>query len=327
MKTKDSSLSTDNQKKRPLRYISLAIKLSVSASLLYMLLSKVGGKTILSNIRQLNPLIFCAAAGVYILSIYISSIRWGLLIPMATKTGRLFSMYMIGSFFNTCMPGIIGGDAVKAYYISRELKALHENPDNPSIQSTVVGMTSVFMDRYIGLMALLTIGMAALPFGFRYIEDTPLKWFIPLALSLFLLGSLAMFRLRIGKNFRFISGVYDYFNLYKSKKDDILKAYAYSIFIQFLSIFSVYILSIGLSMNISFLSFLVFVPIITLISVIPISISGIGLREGAFVFLLGHIGISPDMSVTLSILWFLSLVIASLWGLYEYIRYKGIVIK
>jgi uncharacterized membrane protein YbhN (UPF0104 family) len=55
---------------------------------------------------------------------------------------------------------------------------------------------------------------------------------------------------------------------------------------------------------------------------IPISISGIGIREGAFVFFLGTLGISPDKALTLSLLWFLSIVIAGLWGLCEYLRFK-----
>jgi uncharacterized membrane protein YbhN (UPF0104 family) len=96
----------------------------------------------------------------------------------------------------------------------------------------------------------------------------------------------------------------------------------YSIVIQMVAIFSVYVLASGLSLNISFLSLVIFLPIVFIVTLIPVSISGIGLREGAFVLLFGTIGISPDKAMTLSLIWFVSVVIGSLWGLFEYLRFK-----
>ena len=61
---------------------------------------------------------------------------------------------------------------------------------------------------------------------------------------------------------------------------------------------------------------------IILISMIPVSISGLGIREGAFVFFLGTTGVPPEKAMTLSILWFLSVVVAGLWGFIEYLRFK-----
>jgi uncharacterized membrane protein YbhN (UPF0104 family) len=78
----------------------------------------------------------------------------------------------------------------------------------------------------------------------------------------------------------------------------------------------------GMNIELSLLSLIVFLPLITLITMIPVSISGIGIREGAFVFFLGTMGVPLDKAMTLSILWFLSVVVAGLWGLVEYLRFK-----
>ena len=311
------------------------LKFSVSATLFYILISKIGGNKLIENLSMVSPIAFIAAIGIYLISSYLSSLRWKLLIPKHMKTKKVFAMNMIGAFFNTCMPGIVGGDAVKAYYLSRELKKdntslnnKEQSDDKNHSQSqsrfaeNIVAIASVFTDRYIGFSALLLISITAFPFGFKYLEGTPVKWLMPLILVIFVSVSIAIFKFRIGERLKFLLKAYEYFRLYSAKKNVLFKAFLYSLCVQISGFISVYILSKGLSLDISFLSLLIFLPIIILISLIPVSISGIGLREGAFVFLLSAIGIAQDKSLALSLLWFLSVVVASLWGLFEYLRYK-----
>lgn len=300
----------------------LVAKLSVSTVLFYLLISKIGTQTIINNMRALSPATFIAAVGIYITATYLSSRRWNLLIPQDIKTKRLFSLYMIGSFFNAYMPGIIGGDAVKAYYLSKVLK--EDNSTHTPQSSLSIAIASVFMDRYMGFSALLAISIIASPVGFKYLEGTAVKWLMPVVLVAFISGSIIIFKFRLGERVKFLFRIYEYFHIYNRKRHVLFKAFLYSLVIQISSIIAIYILSRGIFLNISFLSLLAFVPIIILISFIPVSISGIGLREGAFVILLETIGVPPDLSVTLSILWFLSVVVASLWGLFEYLRFKAV---
>ncbi|MBI3592601.1 MAG: flippase-like domain-containing protein, partial [Nitrospirae bacterium] len=312
------------------RYSLLLLKLSVSATLFYLLISRIGGKTILNNIRLLNPASFAAAVGLYIFAAYLSTLRWKLLIPQHIETRRLFSMYMIGSFFNTYMPGSIGGDAVKVYYMSRELKSgidMQSHADSPILSEGIVAIASVFMDRYIGFSALICISLIAFPFGMNYLKGASLKWpviwIVPSIAAIFLFLSIVIFKFRLGERLKFLLKAYHYFQIYLSKKDVLIRAFLYSLIIQVLGVTSVYVLSKALSLNISFLSLLIFLPIIILVSMLPLSISGIGLREGAFVFLLGTTGVPPEMAMTLSIVWFLSVFVAGIWGLFEYLRFKA----
>jgi uncharacterized membrane protein YbhN (UPF0104 family) len=78
----------------------------------------------------------------------------------------------------------------------------------------------------------------------------------------------------------------------------------------------------GLGERVPLLALFMFMPIIVTVSSIPVSISGVGLREGAFVLLLGSIGIPPDAATALSFAWFLSVVAGGLTGIYEYLRHK-----
>ncbi len=310
-------------------------KFSVSAGMLYLLISKIGGETIIGYIRLINPLAFVSATGLYIFSIYISSLRWALLINRKISISKLFSLYMIGSFFNTCLPGIIGGDAVKAYYLSRELNKLpqerpnnvNENPVHLNPQSNVTAIASVFMDRYIGFCALMIIGIIAFPFGLKYLErssqDELFIWMMPGIFSFFIFTSFIIFRYRIGAGVRFLSVVYEYLDMYRAKRDIIIKGLIYSFIVQISGILSIFILSTGMSFKVPLLPLLIFVPLIIVISLIPISISGIGVREFAFVVFLGSAGVPSGVSIALSLSWFFSIAAASILGLVLYLLYKN----
>lgn len=326
--------------KQIVRYLILFFKLCVSSTLFYFLLTKIGIKTVADKMLLLNPFSFAAAIVFYLLAAYISTLRWKLLIPQPIKTKRLFSMYMIGSFFNHYMPGGIGGDAVKAYYLGKEMKSLNaEEQDNKKKSTTseppsslnhelTVAIASVFMDRYIGFGTLLTISLIVAPIGINYLRgasaNLPVIWIIPSIAGVFVLLSIAVFKLRIGERLKFFYKAYMYIEFYAGQKKKLAKAALYSGFVQILGIISIYVLSKGLLLNVTFLSLLIFVPIIVIVSMVPVTISGIGLREGAFVFLLGTMGVSPEMSMALSIVWFLSVFAAGVWGFFEYLRFKTV---
>jgi len=92
--------------------------------------------------------------------------------------------------------------------------------------------------------------------------------------------------------------------------------------VQLSGIAAVSILADGLGQHIPFLAFLIFIPLIVLFSMLPISISGLGIREGAFVLFFGLIGVKPELATAISLAWFITITTAGIWGLIEYIRYK-----
>ncbi|MCX5718028.1 MAG: lysylphosphatidylglycerol synthase transmembrane domain-containing protein [Nitrospirae bacterium] len=286
------------------------LKLVVSSSLLYFVLSNTGVEKVFAIIRTINPFAFTGAIFIYIASLYVSSIRWRLLLPEEFKGKRLFSFYLIGSFFNTFLPGIVGGDAVKTYYLYKETN------------KGSLSFASVFMDRYMGFISLMTIALISFAAGFKYVKGSLIEWLLPTIVLSFLIGSFAIFRLRLGKGIKALSEFYGYFNEYSHQKMVIMKTLMLSFTIQVLSILSMYIIALGLGQHIYLSYFFIFFPIIVTISTLPISISGIGLREGAFVLLFGMAGVKPEMATAMSFAWFLSIASGGLVGLFEYLRLK-----
>ncbi|MEW6215813.1 MAG: lysylphosphatidylglycerol synthase transmembrane domain-containing protein [Nitrospirota bacterium] len=288
----------------------LILKLAVSSTLLYIVLSRTGLKQVFSALRGMSLTAFISAIFLYIFAQSISTLRWKLLLPRVLGFGKLFSLYMIGSFFNTFLPGLIGGDAVKAFYLYR------------ATGSGALTLASIFMDRYLGFVMLMAISTIAFPFGYKYLQGSRIEWLVPLVVLSFIIASLLIFGLRLGKRIKILSEFYDYFHAYRNQKGVIWKALLISALVQLSGIFAIYVLALGIGQHIPFLACLIFLPLIILFTTLPISISGLGVREGAFVFFFGIIGIKPEVATAISLSWFLTITTGSLVGLVEYIRYK-----
>ncbi|MGC8938567.1 MAG: lysylphosphatidylglycerol synthase transmembrane domain-containing protein, partial [Thermodesulfovibrio sp.] len=219
------------------------------------------------------------------------------------KVSELFSLYLIGSFFNNVLPGIIGGDLIKIFMI-KEKAGLKK------------ALASVFMERYTGLFALLLIGFAFFCLFYKNLPQHRLMWSVPLSFLSFILASL--FLLLLGK-IKFFKEFHDYVLSFTRKQ--ILQAIFYSFLVQFTIIVSVYVIFLGIDISVSFIEVCIFLPIIILISMLPISVSGIGVREWCFIIFFGK-SFGKAQVVAVSLLWFMSQVFASLVGGVEYLRFK-----
>jgi len=292
------------------KILFVVLKLSISSALLYYILSRTGISQVAGTLRNITPVSFLSAVFLYIFAQFISTYRWQLFLPKGLRLKKLFSLYMIGSFFNTFLPGVIGGDAVKAYYLYKETGKAD------------MSFASIFMDRYLGFVVLILICAIAFPFGYQYFHGSRIEWLLPFTVLSFFIASFLIFGLRLGQRVRFLSDFYNYFHTYRNRKHLISKGLMLSAVVQLSGIAAVSILADGLGQHIPFLAFLIFIPLIVLFAMLPISISGLGVREGAFVLFFGLIGVKPEVATAISLAWFITISIAGIWGLIDYIRYK-----
>jgi hypothetical protein len=288
------------------KFLILLLKLAVSSFSFYLISRKTDMAQVLHILKSIGLFTFLSASALYILSQVLSTMRWQLLLPDNYSLKRLFSLYMIGSFFSSFLPGVVGGDAVRAYYLNKDSRKIS------------VALAAVFMDRYIGFASLMIIGICAFPFSLKVFGDSPHKWLMPGFFVSFVIGSILFFGLRLGKRLRLMTGIYDYFSVIIQQRAVIVKTLLLSVGIQLLNFVSVIILAYGMGEEISLLLLAVFLPIVITIVALPISISGLGVREGAFVILLGLIHIPPEASTSLSLAWFFSIFAGSLPGVVFY---------
>jgi len=312
------------------KFLGLILRIFISGVLIFLLFLKLGKEKL-----ALLPEYFIGAqwawigAGVllFLSALFFGTVRWQLLLGVQgikVPLASLFALNYIGFFFSNFLPGVVGGDLVKLYYLGRKTKKM----------SAV--FSSVFMDRATGLLALLTIAVIALLLNLERMVVKGLlvhvlAWLL-LLISIFAIllhkKSLLLFseiikikRFRIGER---IKNIINAFQLYGSKKKILLQSYLLSILLQLEMVIIAYSLALAFRLPIPLLYFFLFFPLIAVIMSLPISISGIGTREWAYILFFSKLpGISEIDALALSLgLYFLTL-FTSLWGGIIYIVKGG----
>jgi uncharacterized membrane protein YbhN (UPF0104 family) len=92
-----------------------------------------------------------------------------------------------------------------------------------------------------------------------------------------------------------------------------------SVIVQFANVFIVWLIGRSLHISVPGSYFLLLVPTVTLLTLLPISLNGMGVREGGTALLLAPLGVEPSVAVTLAFLWFAAFVLPSLGGVVFYL--------
>jgi hypothetical protein len=303
---------------RPSRKIlSLLLKIAVSGTILFALFQKMDIGRFRQIVLSMDPRFFGVGVLLYTAAQVLSSYRWYRLLPVAglrVSFPRLVSLYAMGMFFNNFLPTAIGGDAVKAYYL---YKMSGEGGK---------GVASIFMDRYMGFFALVVISSVSLAAGYSYLDPAVVVLILLLA-AVFFSGSLFLWvegfhawflrwivQVRVLRINDRLTSLYEAVMVFKGTPGVLTIAFGISLGIQTLGILAVFTLSKGFAFPVPLGYFFLFLPLAVAISMIPFSLAGLGLREGAFIYLFGKAGLDSAQAISLSLSWFAVQVLVSLAG-------------
>ena len=244
------------------------------------------------------------------------SLRYYILLrqKIAVNILEVIKQILIVSFSNNFLPSAIGGDGVRVYLASRIGLTLKES-----------GLI-VILERLMGLSAFLIIGLISSFF-----------WDIPEKLHGIIILLNSIFFILIFFLYKNIKNISTYFGL-NGKNDKIkydiyfnkvvlLKTFILSLFYQFLSIYISYYTAISIEIdNISIFPFLSLIPIVWIITLLPITLGGIGLREFSLLYLFSVLNFSHEDILTISLGTYLTFFFSSIMGLliiiYEKARLK-----
>jgi len=293
------------------KFLSFGLKLLVSSTLLYIFLSRVDVAKVVETLKQTEIPLFVVGFFIYLSTIFVSTKRWSLFLPQGMKYLKLVSLYFIGSFFNTFLPGLVGGDAVKAFYLYRHIGK----------GTGGLSLAAVFMDRYMGLSAMGIIALLGFIGGYSYIKGTEIVWFVPIFLGVLFLGSLVLWMVNWGK-IKFLNAFYTPLMEYKAKKEKIYKGLLLGFIVQSIAITCFYIISLSIGIKAPIVYFFMFIPIISAAAAIPVSIAGLGIREAGFVILFTTAAglMKKEEALSLSLLIFTTMCLVNLIGGIEYLR-------
>ena len=308
------------------RVITLS-KIVITIVLFYFIFKNIDFKIFGQTLQNARPGILAAAYIVFWLGHFVCVFRWRMLMqPLMPLRSiqNLLAIYCIGLFFNLTFPTVVGGDVVKIYYVGK-----HSNSYSQSFAAT-------FLDRDAGMLAMMIIACAGLLFYPVHIPGVAVEIIIWSFSAAFIIGNICLFTprfrrvmIKFFKVFRFfklaekMERVSSALRIIGKKRRILFVAFMVSFLNQFFAISVVWITALGLHLDISFSYFLIFVPVITLISMIPISLNGMGLREYAFMSLFSAIGVSPESCIALGLVSSILIILTSLPGGIIYIFFKN----
>lgn len=286
----------------------LFIRLIITLTLIFFLFMKIDIHKLLRSIDEINILLFLLASLMYLFSSFLSALRWKLFLPEnpSLKKGKIFSLYMIGCFFNIFLPGIMGGDVVKIVLL-KKLLGLKES------------ISSVIIERYVGFLALLLLGFIFFLIFFKKMPDNWILYSIPAGFISLIFATTLPF---LTNKLSFLQNVREYVKGFEKKI--YFKAFVYSLLVQIIVMMSVYFIFISLNAPVKFYEVVIFLPIIILLSTLPISLSGLGVREWGFVVFFGN-SVGNEKAIAVSLIWFFSVALASIFGGFEYLRFKDFI--
>lgn len=288
--------------------IKILLKITISFIFIYAVLRKLDLNELLIEFKNIRLSFFILALLLYLSTMFFSTKRWSYFVKADKNFFQLFELYMVGAFFNIFLPGTVGGDVVKAYYL---YKGTQKRGDS---------LVSVFMERYMGMLALISIASVATLIGFQHVKDTfALKFFI-IIVTIFIAGTIFVSFFPYEIFYKKLKDVRASIKYFIFQKDIFLKTLFLSLTIQGIGIFVVFLLSKSINIDIAISYHFIFIPIITVISMIPISFSGVGLREYSFLHFYSIAGLTEEKAVTLSLLWFIIMIITGLIGFLFYIK-------
>lgn len=288
-------------------------KLILSAFLIWIIVSHTDFERIIAHINQISIAALLEACLLILVTLFLSSVRQSSILRMFGQKLPIWSSFqisMIGAFFSQALITFLSGDAVRVWCFKKRNIGILE------------GTSAVFLDRAIGTIGIIVLFYTTLPSLLSLTQDHTMQlgllmlsllsgisvilflilglvkqaWFTGHRLFGTLLSLISMSRYAIQAPWLF------------------LWTLAISVLVQFINIWTIYILAHGFGVDVSFKACIIAVPVVILISMMPISIAGWGVREGTMSVIFASQGFPAEGILATSVVFGLVTLFVSLPG-------------
>lgn len=307
--------------------LTIALKLVFSLSIIiYLLLKVVPFQEVLGALKYIDFFWLALSFSLHALGLIISAYRWQILIRAQgdeVPLGFLAKSYLVGNFFNLFLPTRFGGDVVRIWDGSRYSRSL--------LKSSAI----VLVERFTGIIILLIFAFTASLFRLDMARRLPIIW-ISLLVGLFGLFAAFLFLtplarillLKIpekGVLLKIKAKALEFHQtvlVYREKKSPFMLALFWAFLLQVNVILHYWLAGKAFSLDIRLVDYFIFIPVILVILTIPVTISGLGLREVIFIEIFKSYGIASQIAFSFSLIvdFVFTLIIGSLGGIIYALR-------
>jgi hypothetical protein len=280
--------------KKPNKKLVTALKIIISVVLIYFVFTKISIDDVLTTLKKAQPFYLFVAIGFFVLSKIISSFRINLyfhqLQVYLTQLSNL-KLYLLGMFYNLFLPGGIGGDAYKGYIIKKQFTV-----DTKRIVAVIV------LDRLSGLLLLFIYACILICFlNIQTVNGIEIYAVLAVLLSIATFWYL---------NKRFFNYVLPIF----------WQSFGFSALVQLFQIVSALFILKALHIELNTIAYLFIFLVSSIVSVLPLTIGGIGSREVTFLYGATILNLDENTSIGVSMIFFLITALVSLFGIIYHLK-------
>ncbi|WP_047414818.1 lysylphosphatidylglycerol synthase transmembrane domain-containing protein [Cellulophaga sp. Hel_I_12] len=286
---------------KPNKKLITALKFIISGLLIYFIFTKISLEEVLQTLKKTQPLFLFLALVFFIASKVVASFRvnlyFGQLHIFLTQWSNL-KLYVLGMFYNLFLPGGIGGDAYKGYVIKKEF-------DVPTKKI----VSALVLDRLSGLLLLFIYACILVSF-------LNLKIVFPIAYlaATLIILSIILFWAIHQKFFRYVVPIF-------------WKTFGYSALVQLFQLASAYFILKALQIEFDTSAYLFIFLVSSIVSVIPLTIGGIGSRELTFFYGATLLHLDENTSIGVSMVFFLITALVSFVGVFYHFKKPKLELK
>ncbi|MGB3295728.1 MAG: lysylphosphatidylglycerol synthase transmembrane domain-containing protein [Phormidesmis sp.] len=297
-------------KKKVLHFIRIAVTAALLAYVFHKagLLSVTGWQELFKTFSQANKGLILVSILLVPVTDFVSTVKWYCLAQacgLPVGLWRLYTYYVIGTFFNLILPSSIGGDVVRIHELGRYTGRY---ADSAAV---------VFVERFSGLAMLVFLAAIAVivnlqTFNMPWLTTALLVGIVGVALICWMIIDKRPFNFvnkHFGHKLPLLSSFLKKLNkfreavlVYRDKPGALWLAVFNSLLFYFIAICNVWVSALAFDSSVSFISMVVAVPILMFIMNLPFSIGGIGLMEFAYSFTLSLFGINPAVAISTALL-------------------------
>ncbi|MGX1929491.1 lysylphosphatidylglycerol synthase transmembrane domain-containing protein [Flagellimonas sp. 2504JD4-2] len=266
-----------------------ALKIVVSAALIYFIFTKIQFEDVVHTLKKSNPFYLIIGVLLVALSKVLAAFRLNLYFhQIEVKITQLsnLKLYLLGMFYNLFLPGGIGGDAYKGYVIQKKYNSGTKRVVSVLLLDRLSGMLLIFI--YSCVLALLLEQPIFKAFNWVFALGIPL--------------SVAVFWWLNKKFFAYSLPIF-------------WKSIAYSAFVQLSQLICVLCILKSLSIELQTIEYLFIFLVSSIVSVIPLTIGGIGSREVTFLYGAQWLALDTNSSISISFVFFLITALISFFGI------------
>jgi len=297
------------------KWLALALKFVVSGALIWFLLSNIDLASAKARLLEVAPGMLAACLGVLMVQMAFIAVRWQAVLAAIESPlpfAEAVRIYWIGIFFNQTLPSSVGGDAVRMYIARRHGLTLSGAVNGVLLERAAIMVTLVLLVAAMQPVFLPRVGAE----NQGWIMGTVALFFVGALAGLGVLMALdrmpgSLHRWRIVRGLAMLAA--DARKVFLSPLDT-AKVLFWCLAGHVNVTFALFLLALGLGLEVTFVDCLALFPPVLLVTTLPISVAGWGVREGAMVAAFALVGVPNEGALVLSLLFGLIGIVMALPG-------------